>query len=192
MSSHGQQNNGGYDHVPPTQYLDAGGEPGDDNRRRGQNPEPDPYHQPHAGGAYDEYVRPDSFDVSYYTDSHDPVYLANDRNYPMPVPQPLAGAPADPSPHQQQHPVANDPYSYDAYDAHRSATGNLLSPDAPLADMSMQGSHPGKQKRRSGKHRSGADSDYETMSDGAFSIRSSLVRTPASRASGEVDVFGAY
>ncbi|KAJ2574645.1 1,3-beta-D-glucan synthase, partial [Coemansia sp. RSA 1836] len=44
-------------------------------------------------------------------------------------------------------------------------------------------------KRRHGKNR---DSDVESVSDSAYSVRSSLVRTPASHGSNDIDIFGAY
>ncbi|PVU99735.1 hypothetical protein BB559_000456 [Furculomyces boomerangus] len=51
---------------------------------------------------------------------------------------------------------------------------------------------PGGRRRR-GNKRSGVESDAESISDGDFSVRSSLVRTPASHGSvADIDIFGEY
>ncbi|KAJ2782842.1 1,3-beta-D-glucan synthase [Coemansia javaensis] len=138
-SSRRQQQQAPFDSVPPTQYLG------------GQQPQADD--DPYSDGAYYDYDRPDSFDVSYYT---------RDGEYP------------------------------DVYAAGGSGGGgnapNMLSPDGPAPPVPMMGELPPR-KRRSGRHR---DSDMDSVSEGAYSIRSSLVRTPASHASNDIDIFGAY
>ncbi|KAJ2386734.1 hypothetical protein GGI05_004294, partial [Coemansia sp. RSA 2603] len=105
-SGRGQQ--GHYDNVPPTQYLgNGGGYP-----QHASNNENDPYGE----SAYDDYDRPDSFDVSYYTrdgEYGDNIYMnngsqgqgANDRpnllspDGPMP-PGPMMG---DLPPRRRRH-----------------------------------------------------------------------------------------
>ncbi|KAJ1920292.1 1,3-beta-D-glucan synthase [Mycoemilia scoparia] len=186
-NNHGGDNGGNdYDNVPPTRYLG--------NSNDASHHENDPYDNK-------DYPRPDSFDVSYYTDgannTYDAMYMAGDRAHEIPPTPPVPShyasqAGAGSSSRAAEHNDMGDSagYSYDAYE-HSNGGGNLLSPDAALTGMSLQASHPGK-KRRSGKRTSGANSDYDTMSEGAFSIRSSLVRTPASHGSNDVDVFDAY
>ncbi|KAJ2003611.1 1,3-beta-D-glucan synthase [Coemansia thaxteri] len=143
-----QQQQGQYDNVPPTQYL---GSNTYSQQQQGQA-ENDPYGE----SAYDDYDRPESFDVSYYTrdgDYADNLYMSS--------------APA--------HGDHGDGPS-------------LLSPDGPMPQGPMMGDLPPR-KRRHGKNR---DSDVESVSDSAYSVRSSLVRTPASHGSNDIDIFGAY
>ncbi|KAJ1955347.1 1,3-beta-D-glucan synthase, partial [Linderina pennispora] len=135
-----QQQGAPYDNVPPTQYLG-----------RHDQHEQDPY----GDAGYDDYGRPESFDVSYYasqepTDYSDQIYMSN-----------TGGSGQDGGP-------------------------SLLSPDGPMAQGPMMGELPPR-RRRNGKNR---DSDVESVSD--FSVRSSIVRTPASHGSNDVDIFGAY
>ncbi|KAJ2893832.1 hypothetical protein IWW38_002753, partial [Coemansia aciculifera] len=141
-----------YDNVPPTQYLNGGG-------NGNHHAENDPYGE----GAFEDYDRPESFDVSYYTrdgDYGDNIYMTS-------------------SGHQG------------AGDHHHHHDGNgpsLLSPDGPMPQGPMMADLPPR-KRRHGKNR---DSDVESVSDSAYSVRSSLVRTPASHGSNDIDIFGAY
>ncbi|KAJ2848384.1 hypothetical protein GGI22_005745, partial [Coemansia erecta] len=63
-----RQQHGQYDNAPPTQYL------GNGSHGHGQH-DNDPYGE----NAYDDYDRPDSFDVSYYTrdgEDNDNIYMA--------------------------------------------------------------------------------------------------------------------
>ncbi|KAJ2439945.1 1,3-beta-D-glucan synthase, partial [Coemansia sp. RSA 2424] len=147
-----QQQQGQYDNVPPTQYL------GGNNQHHQAHAENDPYGE----GAFEDYDRPESFDVSYYTrdgDYADNVYMT-------------------PSGH------------HGAADHHDGNGGgpSLLSPDGPVPQGPMMADLPPR-KRRHGKNR---DSDVESVSDSAYSVRSSLVRTPASHGSNDIDIFGAY
>ncbi|KAJ2814157.1 1,3-beta-D-glucan synthase [Coemansia furcata] len=147
-----RQQQGQYDNVPPTQYL--GGSPHQNNA------ENDPYGE----GAFADYDRPDSFDVSYYTrdgDYGDNIYMT-----------------------ASSHNGAADNLHHDS----NGGGPSLLSPDGPMPQGPMMADLPPR-KRRHGKNR---DSDVESVSDSAYSVRSSLVRTPASHGSNDIDIFGAY
>ncbi|OLY81987.1 1,3-beta-glucan synthase component FKS1 [Smittium mucronatum] len=100
----------------------------------------------------------------------------------------------------------NDPYGvmgYEEYGGQESfdasyydnANDNYAEPayyQSDVHDRSQYDSNPSGRRRR-GNKRGGMDSDVESMSDGAFSIRSSLVRTPASHTSAaDIDIFGEY
>ncbi|KAJ2308445.1 hypothetical protein IWW54_004071, partial [Coemansia sp. RSA 2705] len=150
FNSNGRKQQGSYDNVPPTQYLGGNGSYGQQQPPQQPN-EDDPYGE----GAYYDYDRPESFDVSYYTrgdggDYNDNLYMSGGGNH--------------------------------------SDAPSLLSPDGPMPPGPMMGELPPR-KRRTGRNR---DSDMDSVSDGGYSIRSSLVRTPASHGSNDIDIFGAY
>ncbi|OMJ18416.1 1,3-beta-glucan synthase component FKS1, partial [Smittium culicis] len=100
----------------------------------------------------------------------------------------------------------NDPYGdmgYEEYGAHESFDSYYDQPDneynenayyqSDNRDRSQFNPNSSGGRRRRGNKRNGMDSDAESMSDGAFSIRSSLVRTPASHNSAaDIDIFGEY
>ncbi|KAJ1963021.1 1,3-beta-D-glucan synthase [Dipsacomyces acuminosporus] len=146
-----RQQQGPYDNVPPTQYLgNNGGDYANDHHHQ---------NDPYGDAGFNEYGRPESFDVSYYTNADadyntDNIYMANSGH--------------------GDHGGADGP--------------SLLSPDGPAPQGPMMGDLPPR-RRRNGKHR---DSDIDSVSDGGFSVRSSLVRTPASHGSNDIDIFGAY
>ncbi|OMH85290.1 1,3-beta-glucan synthase component FKS1 [Zancudomyces culisetae] len=87
----------------------------------------------------------------------------------------------------------NESYDMQYYDNQENeyVDGGRYTTDG--RDRSEYADYANNSRRRRGNRGRSRDSDNDSVSDGGFSIRSSLVRTPASHGSAQdIDIFGAY